>query len=106
MKMRIMQTNALQGLLYEFGIVLLEGHRILLQRVKVEMSQAQDRLPCVITESVLEQLAPVDRLQEDIDQIDKRLWRWASKTSRCWPCKPFLGLVGTTLSLPKIFVRL
>lgn len=73
MKMRIMQTNALRGLLYEFGIVLPEGHRILLQRVKEELSQAQDRLPGVITESVLEQLGRVDRLQEDIDQIDKRL---------------------------------
>lgn len=73
MKMRIMQTNALRGLLYEFGIVLPEGHRILLQRVKTELSQAQDRLPRVITESVLEQLGRVDRLQEDIDQIDKRL---------------------------------
>jgi transposase len=73
MKIRIMQTNALRGLLYEFGIVLPEGHRILLQRVKAEMSQAQDRLPAVITESVLEQLGRVDRLQEDIDHIDKRL---------------------------------
>src|SRR5690606_20880630 len=27
MKMRIMQTNALRGLLYEFGIVLPEGHQ-------------------------------------------------------------------------------
>lgn len=73
MKIRIMQTNALRGLLYEFGIVLPEGHRILLQRVKVELSQAHDKLPGLITESVLEQLGRVDRLQEDIDQIDKRL---------------------------------
>jgi transposase len=73
MKIRIMQTNALRGLLYEFGIVLPEGHRVLLQRVKTELSRAQDGLPGVITESVLEQLARVDRLQEDIDQIDKRL---------------------------------
>ena len=73
MKVRIMQTNALRGLLYEFGIALPEGHRILLQRVKEELARAEDKLPGVVTQSVLEQLARVDQLQEDIDRIDKRL---------------------------------
>lgn len=73
MKVRIMQTNALRGLLYEFGIALPEGHRILLQQVKQELAQAEDKLPGVVTQSVLEQLARVDQLQEDIDRIDKRL---------------------------------
>lgn len=73
MKIRIMQTNALRGLLYEFGIALPEGHRLLLQRVKSEIAQAQDKLPGVVTESVLEQLSRVDRLQDDIDHMDKRL---------------------------------
>jgi transposase len=68
MKMRIMQTNALRGILYEFGIVLPEGHHALLQKIKPE-----DRLPGVITESVLEQLVRIGKLQEDIDQIDRRL---------------------------------
>lgn len=73
MKIRIMQTNALRGLLYEFGIVLPEGHRTLLNRIQWELAKVEDKLPAVITESVLEQLARVDRLQEDIDHIDKRL---------------------------------
>lgn len=73
MKIRIMQTNALRGLLYEFGIALPEGHRLLLQRVKSEIAQTQDKLPGVIIESVLEQLSRVDRLQDDIGHIDKRL---------------------------------
>jgi len=73
MKMRIMQTNALRGLLYEFGIVLPEGHRVLLQRIKGELAQAQDKLSWVITESVQEQLSRIDKLQEDIDHLDKRL---------------------------------
>ena len=73
MKMRIMQTNLLRGVLYEFGIVLPEGHRILLQRIDAELAQAGDRLPGAITESVLEQLTRIRKLQDDIDQIDKRL---------------------------------
>src|SRR5205085_12072009 len=52
MKMRIMQTNALRGLLYEFGIVLPEGHQALLQKIQPELAKAADRLPGVITESV------------------------------------------------------
>jgi transposase len=73
MKMRIMRTNALRGLLYEFGIVLPEGHYALLQKIKPELAKAEDRLPGVITESVLEQLVRIGKLQEDIDQLDRRL---------------------------------
>jgi transposase len=75
MKMRVMQTNALRGILYEFGIVLPEGHRILLQRIQGELSKAQesDRLPVVVVLSVQEQLKRIDALQDDIDQLDKRL---------------------------------
>jgi len=35
MKMRIMQTNALRGFLYEFGVVLPVGHRALLEKIGV-----------------------------------------------------------------------
>lgn len=73
MKVRIMQTNALRGLLYEFGVVLPEGHHALLQKIQPELAKAGDKLPGVITESVLEQLTRINKLQEDIDHIDGRL---------------------------------
>jgi transposase len=75
MKMRIMQTNALRGLLYEFGIVLPEGHKKLLQSVQGELAKAQqeNRLCDVVVLSVQEQLKRIDALQEDIDRLDKRL---------------------------------
>lgn len=75
MKMRIMQTNALRGLLYEFGVALPEGHRVLLQRIQGELAQAQaqSKLPDVVVLSVQEQLSRIDGLQKDIDQLDKRL---------------------------------
>lgn len=73
MKMRIMQTNAIRGLLYEFGIVLPEGHRVLLERVKGELARADKTLPACVTQSILEQLERVHALQDDIDRIDKRL---------------------------------
>lgn len=61
MKMRIMQTNGVRGLLYEFGIVLPDGHRLLLQRIHGELAKAQDQLRRIVG------------LQQDIDQLDKRL---------------------------------
>lgn len=75
MKMRIMQTNALRGLLYEFGIVLPEGHNKLLQSIQGELAKAQqeNRLCDVVVLSVQEQLTRIDALQDDIDRLDKRL---------------------------------
>lgn len=75
MKMRIMQTNALRGLLYEFGIVLPVGHTKLLQSIQGELAHAQqhDRLSDLMVQSVQEQLKRIDAMQDDIDLLDKRL---------------------------------
>ena len=75
MKVRIMQTNVLRGLLYEFGIVLPEGHCVLLKRVQYALAKAQEqaRLPKVVVASVQDQLRRIDSLQDAIDQLDKRL---------------------------------
>jgi len=75
MKMRIMQSNALRGLLCEFGVVLPVGHKQLLLTVHRALAEAQQRgqLPDVVVVSVQEQLSRIDAMQSDIDRIDKRL---------------------------------
>jgi transposase len=75
MKMRIMQTNGLRGLMYEVGVVLSEGHRVLLQQIQGALAKAQEQgaLPSVVVVSVQEQLRRINTLQEDIDHIDRRL---------------------------------
>jgi len=75
MKIRIMQTNALRGLLYEFGLVLPEGHQALLKCIQDELAKAQEqgRLSEIMVTSVQEQLKRIECLQQDIDQIDRRL---------------------------------
>lgn len=75
MKMRIMQTNALRGLLYEFGIALPAGHNKLLQSIQGELAIAQQhsKLPDLVVVSVQEQLKRIDAMQDDIDQLSKRL---------------------------------
>lgn len=75
MKMRIMQTNALRGLLYEFGIALPVGHHKLLSTVQDELARAQqyNRLPDIVVVSVQEQLKRIGLLQDDIDALNRRL---------------------------------
>lgn len=75
MKMRIMQTNALRGILAEFGIALPKGHNQLLKTVQGELAKAQqaDQLSADLVISVQEQLKRIDALQDDIEQLGQRL---------------------------------
>lgn len=75
MKIRITQTNALRGILGEFGIALPVGHNQLLKTVHGELAKAQqeDQLPADLVVSVQEQLKRIDALQEDIDHLGQRL---------------------------------
>lgn len=75
MKMRVMQTNALRGILAEFGIVLPVGHKQLLKVIQGELAKAQqdDLLGADLVVSVQEQLKRIDGLQADIDHIGQRL---------------------------------
>ena len=75
MKMRIMQTNALRGILAEFGIALPVGYNKLLKTIQGELARAQqaDQLTPVLVLSVQEQLKRIDALQDDIDQLEQRL---------------------------------
>lgn len=75
MKMRIMQTNALRGILAEFGIALPVGHTQLLKTVQGELARAQqeDRLAADLVVSLQEHLKRIDDLQLDIDHIGQRL---------------------------------
>lgn len=75
MKMRIMQTNALRGILAEFGIAMPVGYKQLLKVIQGELAKAEqdDLLPAVLVISVQEQLKRIDTLQHDIDHIGQRL---------------------------------
>ncbi len=65
----------LRGLLYEFGIVLPVGHAKLLQSIQGELAHAQqhNRLPGIVMMSVQEQLKRINAMQDDIDELTKRL---------------------------------
>jgi len=73
LKFRIMQTNALRGLLYEFGEALPEGHAALMQALPQALARCAERLPAMLIETLREQWARVRSLETEIATIEQRL---------------------------------
>lgn len=98
MKTRIMQTNELRGLLYEFGIVLPEGHQALMKELPAALDQAQQRLPSMLIDSLHEQLRRIGQLQADIGAIERRLAQQLRQSSACKAVAeiPGVGLMTAT----------
>jgi transposase len=98
MKMRIMQTNELRGLLYEFGVVLSEGHRALLKELPAALLEAQIRLPAMLTDSLNEQVRRINDLDADIATIERRLSQQLRDTPACKTLAeiPGVGLLTAT----------
>jgi len=100
-----MQSNALRGLLYEFGIVLPEGHQALLKRIPDGLAKARElgRLSETLVISVQEQLKHITCLQQDIDQLDRRLVHLVKQNPQMQAIQtiPSIGLLMTTALLTK-----
>ena len=73
MKMRTMQTNALRGLLYEFGAIFGKGRRALLSEVEQALEGLSGQLPQMVVDSLREQVARIKALSQDLQAIERRL---------------------------------
>jgi transposase len=98
MKMRIMQTNELRGLLNEFGFVLPEGHISLLKALPEVLHMADSKLPAMLMDSLVEQVRRVKMLQADIGAIERRLSQQLRETAACKAVSeiPGVGLMTAT----------
>jgi len=98
MKMRIMQTNELRGLLYEFGFVLSESHRAMLKELPAALMEAQSRLPAMLIDSLDEQVRRIQLLDVDIATIERRLSQQLRETPACKTLAeiPGVGLLTAT----------
>jgi transposase len=98
MKMRIMQTNEIRGLLHEFGFVLPEGHLALLKALPAVLGAADSKLPAMLMDSLAEQIRRVDVLQSDIATIERRLSHQLRETPACKIVSeiPGVGLMTAT----------
>lgn len=73
MKMRIMQTNALRGLLYEFGATFAKGKNALLKDIETTLDGLKDTLPQMVADSLREQVLRIKAIEVDMQAIEKRL---------------------------------
>lgn len=72
-KMRTMQTNALRGLLYEFGATFPQGTKALLGEIEAALEDLAGSLPQMVIDSLREQTLRIKALSEDIAAIERRL---------------------------------
>ena len=73
MKMRIMQTNALRGLLYEFGAVFAKGKKALFAEIEATLEALASSLPQVVLDSLRDQVSRIKALDADMQTIERRL---------------------------------
>ena len=72
-KMRTMQTNALRGLLYEFGATFAQGRNALFKDVEAALDALSHSLPQMVADSLREQVLRIKALSTDMVAIEKRL---------------------------------
>ena len=72
-KMRIMQTNALRGLLYEFGATFAKGKKALFKDVEATLERLANTLPQMVADSLREQVARIRAIEVDMHAIEKHL---------------------------------
>ena len=73
MKMRTMQTNALRGLLYEFGATFAQGRQALLKDIELTLEGLSSQLPQMVADSLREQVERIKALSKDMAAIERRL---------------------------------
>jgi transposase len=73
MKMRIMQSNALRGLLNEFGVIFGPGWVVLLKEAEAALEQLSRQLPQMVIDSLREQVQRIRTLGDDMARIEQRL---------------------------------
>lgn len=73
LKFRLMQTNALHGLLAEYGEVMRKGHASLVKNIPEILARLSERLPAVLIDSLREQLSEVERTDDRIKNIERRI---------------------------------
>ena len=72
-KIRTMQTNALRGLLAEYGEVAGQGRARLAKALPELLGRLSERLPALLIDSLREQWAQVARIDERIAAIERRM---------------------------------
>jgi transposase len=82
-KFRTMQVNQIRGLLGEFGFVFRNGRRAGLAEVRAAMAKLDEAVPGVLMTGIHQQLERLERIDVDIDVIEKQMQTWHRKELDC-----------------------
>jgi transposase len=109
-KFRTAQTNALHGLLSEYGEVMPRGRHAVAKALPEVLARLTDRLPTVLIETLREQLLRIGQLNEQITELEQRLRVWHQQNEACRRIAeiPGVGLLTATAAVatmgdPKAF---
>jgi len=82
-KSRTMQVNQLRGLLYEFGATFRSGRLAGLAEMRARMAELEQALPAMLFDGLRDQLQRIDGLEQDIDQLERRIGAWQKQEAAC-----------------------
>lgn len=73
MRMKLMQINALRGLLYEFGATFARGRNALFSEIEATLESLVNAMPQYVADSLREQVQRIKQLAADIKAVQVRL---------------------------------
>ena len=97
-KFRTAQINGLRGLLAEYGEVMPQGRAGMRRDMAGILERVSERLPAMVIDTLREQWARVDRLDEEIGEIERRIgvWHRGNADSRRIAGIPGVGVLTAT----------
>jgi transposase len=97
-KFRTAQSNALRGLLTEYGEVMPKGRGALNRAIPEVLGRLADQLPTVLIETLREQFARLGEIDTHVLDIERRLLAWLKEERACQTLAdiPGVGLLTAT----------
>ncbi|HEY3852742.1 MAG TPA: IS110 family transposase [Steroidobacteraceae bacterium] len=100
-KFRTAQINGLRGLLTEYGEVMPQGRAGIRRDIPAALGRIAERLPTVVIDTLREQYARLGQLDEQVQEIERRLRQWHAQdvASRRIAEIPGVGLLTATAAM-------
>lgn len=100
-KMRTMQSNALRGLLTEYGEVMGKSRAALDKGMTSALEKLAERLPAMLIDTLRERYSELAKLDEQIGKIEQRLKAWMRQDKACKAIAeiPGVGLLTATAAV-------
>ena len=103
-KFRTMQGNQLRGLLYEFGVALPPGRAKGMPAALEALGVLEETLPAMVIDALHQQMIRIQKLDEDIADIEKKLTLWKKEERSAMNLMeiPGVGILSATAAVATI----